>query len=62
MPKPISDLVGRDNMTLDARSAVVALIQAMPTDAIMKRFYFTRWLRELGEQPTARELDEVAAL
>lgn len=60
MAVDIVSLVGADNMNLDAKPKVIALIQAMPTNATTKRYIYARWARVVGFHPTKADLDAVA--
>ena len=59
MAVDVEGIVGKENMSLDARARVQALLRALPTPIPTKRYLYARWLKLLGVEPQPGELDAV---
>lgn len=60
MPVDMEGLLGVENMTVDAKAAVIAIIKNLPTNNLEKRFLFARWARLVGFHATGADVDQVA--
>lgn len=56
----IESLVGKDNMTLTRKEAVIAIIKNLNAPATTKRFLYARWARLIGSQAIKDDIDRVA--
>lgn len=56
----ITELVGKENMNLEAKPKVIALLQNIPQPPTTKRYLYARWARVVGFHPTPEDLNTVA--
>lgn len=56
----ISDIVGADNMKIEKKADVIALLKSIDQPNTTKRYLFARWSRLVGFSPTKEDIDAVA--
>ena len=62
MPVDVAEIVGQDNMAIGRKEQVIAILQNIPQPPSTKRFLYARWVKLLGYQPIAADIDRVATL
>lgn len=60
MPEPVFALVGKSNMTPDAKENVISILSAADLPPTTRRYLYARWARTVGVPLDAADTDRVA--
>ncbi len=58
----MEEVVGKENMTVDAKDIVIELLRVLPLAAHEIKAAFFDWARQSGYTPTAQDAGAVAGL
>lgn len=53
-------LVGKENMQINRKQQVIAILKKIDQPATTKRYLYARWARLVGYHPIVDDLDDVA--
>ena len=58
----VQALVGKSNMTPDAKANVISILKAADFPPTTRRYFYARWARLVGVELDAADTDQVAAV